>query len=981
MNDEEKTKEQLVHELILLRRRIAELKGREYECKQVEQALRNSQERLNLALTSSKAGAWDRDIAADKATWDEQLHALFGLPPGSFSGRLENFLGMVHPDDQKRVREEMTAAMNGDADYSTTYRVIWPDSTVHYIVDRGKVYRDSAGRPVRMIGVNLDVTEMKQAEEALKESQQQLADIVDFLPDATFVIDRKGKVISWNRAIEEMTGIKAAEILGRGDYEYALPFYGERRPILIDLALQPHEEFEATYDMMERKESVLTGEAYVPALKRGQAYLFGTASILRDSKGNVVGAIESIRDISERKRAEEELGKYRDRLEDLVKERTAELTRANERLTREIEDRKVAQEALRESQQMLRLVMDTIPARVFWKDLDSNYLGCNRALAFDAGLESPEEIIGKNDFELVWAEYAELYRSGDHSALKAGHAKLGYEEHLTAPDGRRMWVRTNKVPIVDSAGRVRGVLGTYEDITDSKRMEQMLRESEAKYRIVAENTYDWEYWVNPDGSFQYTSPSCQNITGYPASEFQEDPKLLFHIIHPEDLAQVRAHLEPDFRERVSDTLEFRIIHRDGTTRWMAHVSQPIFDAQGRFLGRRGSNRDITGQKHMEAVLRESEERYRELVQNANSAIMRFRADGTITFFNEFAQKFFGWSAKDIVGKHASILVPKKESAGVDLSGLVQDVVASPERYLNHVNENICRDGRRVWMAWTNRAIRDEAGLVTEILAIGSDITDRKLMEEELRDARDALEVRVEERTTELERANKALRETEKQLRAIPARLLAVQEEERKRLARELHDSIGQTLAAIKYGIEVILEEKDRRDIGRAYELLEHFVPTLQRSIEETRAIYMGLRPSILDSLGVIATLDWFRREFERIYPRQHIELETKIEEEEIPEPLKIAVFRIAQESLNNIAKHSKAEWVDLALVKKGDAIELTIADDGVGIDLGTISQTNFLNGLGINNMRERAELTGGTFSIESTPGNGTSVRVVWPVGT
>jgi PAS domain S-box-containing protein len=140
-----------------------------------EEALRNSQERLNLALKSSKASTWDRDITADKATWDEHIHAIFGLAPGSFSGKLEDFLGMVHPDDRERVRAEMTSAMDGSADYSTTYRVIWPNSSVHLIADRGKVYHDAAWRAMRMIGVCWDITEQKITDDALRESEARLS--------------------------------------------------------------------------------------------------------------------------------------------------------------------------------------------------------------------------------------------------------------------------------------------------------------------------------------------------------------------------------------------------------------------------------------------------------------------------------------------------------------------------------------------------------------------------------------------------------------------------------------------------------------------------------------------------------------------------------------------------------------------------------------------------------------------------------------
>ena len=161
----------------------------------------------------------------------------------------------------------------------------------------------------------MDITQRKQSEERLKESERFLADVIDFLPDATFVIDAAGRVIAWNRAMEDMTGVPAGEMIGKGDFEYAMPFYGERRPILIDLALKPDSRYEGTYVSTERHDTVLVGEAYMPALKGGQRYFHGTASILRDSAGSVVGAIESIRDITERRRMEEALRKREEELE------------------------------------------------------------------------------------------------------------------------------------------------------------------------------------------------------------------------------------------------------------------------------------------------------------------------------------------------------------------------------------------------------------------------------------------------------------------------------------------------------------------------------------------------------------------------------------------------------------------------------------------------------------------------------------------
>ncbi len=154
----------------------------------------------------------------------------------------------------------------------------------------------------------LDITKRKRVEEALRESEQRLSDIIDFLPDATLAIDLNGKVIAWNRAIEEMTGVKAADMMGKGDYEYALPFYGMRRPIMIDLVFISDKDIEKKYLFIKKEGNVLLSEAEVP-LKGQRRVLWGKASPLYDSKGNVVGAIESIRDITNRKRAEEALKK------------------------------------------------------------------------------------------------------------------------------------------------------------------------------------------------------------------------------------------------------------------------------------------------------------------------------------------------------------------------------------------------------------------------------------------------------------------------------------------------------------------------------------------------------------------------------------------------------------------------------------------------------------------------------------------------
>ena len=183
--------------------------------------------------------------------------------------------------------------------------------------------------------LKIEIQERKKAEEALNSARDQLLAIIEFLPDATFVIDQENKVIAWNQAMEEMTGIQKQDMLGKGYYAYSVPFYGEPRPILIDLIEKHDEKIESKYRQLIRRENSINAESYAPSLFNGKgAYVWGTASLLYDSGGQLVGSIESIRDITERKLAEEAIHIARDELELRVKERTAELQSKNAEMER-----------------------------------------------------------------------------------------------------------------------------------------------------------------------------------------------------------------------------------------------------------------------------------------------------------------------------------------------------------------------------------------------------------------------------------------------------------------------------------------------------------------------------------------------------------------------------------------------------------------------------------------------------------------------
>ncbi len=242
--------------------------------------------------------------------------------------------------------------------------------------------------------------------------------------------------------------------------------------------------------------------------------------------------------------------------------------------------------------------------------------------------------------------------------------------------------------------------------------------------------------------------------------------------------------------------------------------------------------------------------------------------------------------------------------------------------------------------------------------------DRRQKEAELREARDKLELRVKERTRDLE--------------ILSSRLLNAQEAERKRIAGDLHDGIGQCLSAVKFMVETVIEQLTGKEALQEIKALDALVPLLQESSEEIRNIIMNLRPSILDDLGILATIGWFCRQFASVYSHIRLEQTIDIEEDEVPDALKTIIFRIIQEAMNNIAKYAEAEVVTLYLGKTGNALELRVQDDGCGFRGEQLMASGSpLQAFGLTGMKERVELSGGRFTILSSPGKGTRIEARW----
>ncbi|MGO8943701.1 MAG: histidine kinase [Syntrophobacteraceae bacterium] len=274
-------------------------------------------------------------------------------------------------------------------------------------------------------------------------------------------------------------------------------------------------------------------------------------------------------------------------------------------------------------------------------------------------------------------------------------------------------------------------------------------------------------------------------------------------------------------------------------------------------------------------------------------------------------------------------------------------------------------------------IRDSLENVTGAVAAWRDISELKRIQEELRIARDNLELRVQQRTQELAQTLMELRESREELKVLASQLLRAQEDERKRIAREIHDSIGSSLSAVKFCVEnAAARLTENPEVRESFMTLSR---AMEQAIDESRRIMTDLRPSLLDDFGIIATIGWFCRGFECIYTGIPVEKDIRLEESQVPENLKIIIFRIIQEAMNNSAKHSRARKICLGLSLEDGCIVLRVRDDGVGFDRAAAASKGQDAKFGLRSMRERAELSGGEFEIESIRKIGTTVSVCWKI--
>lgn len=507
----------------------------------------------------------------------------------------------------------------------------------------------------------------------------------------------------------------------------------------------------------------------------------------------------------------------------------------------------------------------------------------------------------------------------------------------------------------------------------NSRTLEALENSEERYRTVAQTANDAIISVDGHGHIIFWNNSAELTFGYSFDEVVGRPLTFimperFWESHQEAMSRVISTGKSNI---VGKTVEMAGLRRDGSE-FPIELSLATWGTrEGIFFT--GIIRDITERKKMNEELRRSrgkleirvQERTAELAKAYEELADKSRIlESFITFTITplvFLDKNFNFvrvnkayakacqrDISEFPGHNHFEFYPSDAKAvfeQVVQTKVTYQAIARPFTFPDHPEW-----GTTYW-DWNLTPILDDAGEVESLVLSLEDVTKRK-------------------------RAENALKESESRLRSLSSQLLTVQENERKRIAMELHDGIGQLLTAIKFKVENVLQEKGK---ARANEKsLEAIIPMVKESVEEIRRIQMDLRPSVLDDLGILATIGWFTREFQKVYSHISIEKEIHLLEDQVPDPLKIVLFRVIQEAMNNIAKHSKADLVHLSLQKTDGTIELAIQDNGQGFNLmEVLSVEGSRRGLGLTSMRERTELSGGSFVVESIPGKGTVIKAIW----
>lgn len=917
-------------ELALLRRRVEQLEGAELERNYALAALRESREQLASVISYAPLILWAVDAQGSFTLSEGRGLAGLGLRAGQVLGQsvfeLYRDVPEVVMSIQRALRgtESRVRTRVGDREYDS-----WCAPT-----------RDVDGRIVGVHGVATDITEQALAERALadgeaaaRESEQRWRYLAHHIPQYVCTVDRNECIVFINRAAP---GFEAAELIGQSVFAAAAPQFVPMMRSILQSVFDTGQQ--ASYQAQWRTPE---GE-----WRWHESHL---GPLMRD--GQVAEVVILATDIEERKRREQQLLESHDDLELRVRERTERLERANAELQHEVENRRRVERELREHQQLMQSMLDRLSDGVIAVDPNGELALINPAAARIIGLDPENPAAGdwRRTDGAYHADGVTPYRFEDRPIMRAlrGETVRGAEvclRHLKT--GECTSIVSNATPLRDDLGRGQGAMVVFYDDTERRATVQALRMSLERFDLMVQGAKVglWDARVVLPDPYApenpvYMSEQIRTMLGYTLAEFPMTVGGWITKVHVDDRPGVIAALDNHLYRHQPYEIEYRMLAKNGEVRWVAARGQAMWDADGRPLRLSGSLVDITERQRAEQALRESQARLQGILDSTPAVVYLKDLAGRYQFINRSYERLFDIKHDAMQGHFDHEIFPREVADRFrenDRRVVARGEAEQFEEVAPHP------DGMHTYVS-VKFPLRDADGRIVGLCGISTDITDRKRAEEKLRQEQDFLR-----------------------------NLIKAQERDRYLMACEIHDGVVPDMTAgVMYldGLESAvapLGDRTRGTFVMAKELV-------RRAIGEARRVLSGLRPPILDDEGIVLALQYLVAEQTR--PGElDIVFYHDVQFQRLAAPVEGTLFRVCQEALNNIRKHSGAQRAEVRLVQIGDRVQLEIRDWGLGFDPASVPPERF----GLRGIRRRADLFGGRAEINSRPGEGTRVFIELP---
>lgn len=602
----------------------------------------------------------------------------------------------------------------------------------------------------------------------------------------------------------------------------------------------------------------------------------------------------------------------------------------------DITDRKRAQEELRESEEELRL-FNLATNDMFW-NWDFSTGNVVRSTAFKrvfgyAELEIDPPISWWKD--RLHPEDRQRVIDAMQAAVQRGEKTCTYEYRFRRRDGSYATISDRAYIVRDELGNAVRAIGAMTDITERKEAEEALRESEERYRDLVENSRELICTHDLNGLILSANPATAVALGYELDEYV-GKKTIPDILLPEVRHQFDEYMARLRRDGATSGIML-VTTKSGETRtWEYYNSLRTEGVTAPVV--RGMARDITEERRARKALRQSEERYRELFENSRDAIYLHDMSGRYLSVNSAAEELSGYSRDEILGKNFTDFVSAEFIPGIR-ENFVKKL--GTEGATMYEVEVITKGGKRVPVEVSSRMLYKE-DVPVGVQGTIRDISERK--------------------------------NTQAILREYSRRLVEAQEMERKKIARELHDDIGQILTAVR----ISLQSLQRTCEIAASPRIDDNIVVIDEALDRVRELSLELRPALLDDLGLAAALRWYLKRYCDRTTLQG-EVHSNFDDDmRLPRKLETACFRISQEALTNVARHAEASQVRISLDRTEHEFRLTISDDGKGFDAAAVLASASAESFGLHGIEERAFGVGGRIEIQSRPGHGTQLTAHFP---